>query len=245
MSSRRAALAGLIALASLPALAQNQNQAIPFSVTPQPTETDPAQGLGSRAQERQQRTRQGGAPQDTRTPERQGAASAPAGLGQQQSQADRLYVQEALALSTVSLQQSNFALSKALHPRVKLFAQFETEEQTTLTDVLHSFADPSATGSTTSGAQQAASTAPELSQQDSAAMERLSRAQGGAAFDRDYVALQIEAHRRLLALQDRYLQNASNNREMMNVARLARARIGEHLALLSTIQATIQAELGR
>jgi len=236
-------IAGLAAAFSLsalvPTLAQ-QSPAIPFSVTPQPTETNPNQGLGSNAQQRQQRTQQGGAPQDTQTPARQGQASAPA-QGQQQSQADRQYVMQVLAGSTVSLQQSNFALSKAQNPRVKMFAEFEIAEQNNLTDIMHSFADPSATASTTTGAQQAASTAPELAPEDSAAMERLSRAQPGPGFDRDYVAMQIQAHQKLLAIQENYIKNASNNREALSVARLARGQIQEHLALLQDIQK----ELGR
>ena len=83
MSSRRVVIAGFAAAFSLSALApavaqqQQRNQAIPFSVTPQPTETNPNQGLGSNVQQRQQRTQQGGAPQDTQTPARQGQASAP------------------------------------------------------------------------------------------------------------------------------------------------------------------------
>ncbi len=244
MSSRRLVIAGLAAAFSLPALAQQvqQNQAIPFSVTPQPTEGSPNQGLGSNVQQRQERTQQGGAPQDTQTPMRQGQnSSAPAGMGQQQSQADRQYVMQALAMSTVSLQQSNFAISKAQNPRVKRFAEFEIAEQNNLTEILHSFADPAATASTTTGAQQAASTAPVLPQKDSAAMERMSRAQPGAAFDQEYVALQIQGHQDLLKLQEGYLQNTSGNREMTNVARLARSQIQEHLTMLQDIQK----ELGR
>lgn len=238
MSSRRLVIAGLAAAVSLPALAQQvqQNQAIPYPVTPQPTEPNPNQGLGQNVQEREQRTRQGGAPQDTQTPARQGQASAPAGMGQQQSQADRQYIQQALALSTVSLQQSNFALSKAQNPRVKQFAEFEIAEQNLLTEIMHSFADPAATASTTTGAQQAASTAPELPQKDAAAMERMSRAQAGPAFDKDYVTLQIQGHQELLKLQEDYLRNASGNRETMNVARLARGQIQEHLAKLQNMQ---------
>ena len=246
MSSRRVVIAGFAAAFSLSALASavaqqpQQNQAIPFAVTPQPTETNPNQGLGSNAQQRQQRTQQGGAPQDTQTPARQGQASAPS-QGQQQSQADRQYIQQVLAASTVSLQQSNFALSKAQNPRVKMFAEFEIGEQNLQTDILHSFADPAATASTSTGAQQAASTAPELPQKDSQAMERLSHAQPGAAFDRDYVTLQIQGHQELLKLQEGYLQNGSGNRETANVARLARGQIQEHLTLLQDIQK----ELGR
>ncbi len=245
--SRRLVIAGLAAAVSLPAvslpaLAQQQNQAIPFSTTPQPAERQTNPALGQNAQERQQRTQQGGAPQDTQTPARQGqASSAPAAMGQQQSQADRQYIQQALALSTVSLQQSNFALSKAQNPRLKQFAEFEIGEQNLLTDIMHSFADPNATASTTAGAQAAASTAPELPQKDSQAMERLSKAQPGAAFDRDYVALQIQGHQELLKLQETYLQQSSGNRETTNLARLSRNQIQEHLTMLQDIQK----ELGR
>jgi predicted outer membrane protein len=240
--SRRLVIAGLMAAVAVPALAQQQNQSIPFSVTPQPTERQTNPALGQNAQERQQRTQQGGAPQDTQTPARQGQAnSAPAAMGQAQSQADRQYIQQALALSTVSLQQSNFALTKAQNPRVKQFAEFEVGEQNLLTEIMHSFADPNATASTTRGAQAAASTAPELPANDAQAMERLSKAAGGAAFDKDYVALQIQGHQELLKLQEDYLKQGSGNRETTNVAKLARGQIQEHLTMLQDIQK----ELGR
>ncbi len=234
--SRSFMIAGLMAAISLPALAQQQNQAITQPTTPQPAETQTNPALGQNAQQRQQRTQQGGAPQDTQTPMRQGQASAPAAMGQQQSQADRQYIQQMLALSTVSLQQSNFAHSKAQNSRVKQFADFEIAEQNLLTDIMHSFADPNATASTTQGAQQSAATAPELPQKDAQAMERLSKAQAGAAFDKDYVALQIEGHQALLKLQETQLQQASGNREMSNLAKLARGQIKEHLALLQDMQ---------
>ncbi len=234
--SRRLVIAGLMAAVAVPAFAQQQNQAIPYSVSPQPAETQPNPALGQNAQERQQRTQQGGAPQDTQTPARQGQASAPAALGQEQSQADRQYIQQALALGTVSLQQSNFALTKAQNPRVKQFAEFEIGEQNLLTEIMHSFADPNATASTTRGAQAAASTAPELPPKDAQAMERLSKAQAGPAFDRDYVALQIQGHQELLKLQETYLQQGSGNRETTNLAKLARNQIQEHLAMLQDVQ---------
>ena len=241
MSARRLMIAGIAVAFALPAFAQQQNQAIPYPVTPQPTETQPNPALGQDAEQSQRRTQQGGAPQDTRTPMRQGqAGGAPAAQGQQQSQADRQYIEQMLALSTVSLQQSNFAVSKAQDPRVKQFAEFEIEEQNNLTDVLRSFADPAATAATSAGAQASASTAPELSQGDSAAMERLSKAQPGAALDREYIAMQIQGHQKLLKLQEDNLQN-SGNREMTNIAKLARGQIKEHIAMLEDIQR----ELGR
>jgi len=234
--SRRLAIAGLMTALSLPALAQQQNPAITQPATPQRAETQVNPALGQNAQERQQRTQQGGAPQDTQTPMRQGQASAPAAMGQQQSQADRQYVQQMLALSTVSLQQSNFAHGKAQNPRVKQFAEFEIGEQNLLTDIMHSFADPNATASTTQGARQSATTAPELPQKDAQAMERLSKAQPGATFDKDYVALQIQGHQELLKLQESYLPQSAGNREMTNVAKLAQGQIKEHLVLLQDLQ---------
>jgi putative membrane protein len=239
---RRLITAALAVTLASPVLAQNQNPVSPIPVTPQGTnESRTNEALGANAQQREQRTTQGGAPQDSRTPSRQGGAQAgasggspTAADGQQQSQADRQHVTQTLAAGTVSLQSSNFAITKAQNPRVKRFAEFEIGEQNTLADVLHSFAEPSTTAST--GAKQAAATAPVLSQQASAMMERLSRAQAGPAFDRDYVAGQIQGHGELLAIQERYLQSASTNRELIAIAQMARNSIREHLALLQQIQ---------
>jgi putative membrane protein len=241
MSSRRIVITGLGLALSLPAFAQQSSPGISSPTATQPAETQANPTLGQGAQERQQRTQQGGAPQDTQTPARQGQAnSAAPAQGQQQSQADRQYIQQALAMGTVSLQQSNFAHSKAQNPRVKQFAEFEIGEQNNLADIMHSFADPGATASTTAGAQSAAATAPELPQSEAANMERLSRAQPGAAFDRDYVTLQIKGHEELLKIQENYIKS-SGNREMTNIAKLASGQIKEHLTMLQDIQK----ELGR
>lgn len=239
---RRLATAVLAVTLASPVLAQNQGPVSPIPVTPQGTNAPRTnESLGTNAQQREQRTTQGGAPQDSRTPARQGGAQAgatggspTATAGQQQTQADRQYITQTLAAGTVSLQASNFAITKAQNARVKRFAEFEIAEQNTLTDVLRSFAEPSTTAST--GAAQAAATAPVLSQQASAMMERLSRAQPGPAFDRDYVAGQVQAHQELLAIQERYAQGNSTNRELTTVARLAQSTIREHLTLLQQIQ---------
>jgi uncharacterized protein (DUF305 family) len=239
MSRRLVTIGFLAAIAATPVFAQSAPVS-PIPADPRPADTPLNQGLGSNVQQREQRVQQGGAPQDTTTPMRQGqGAAAPAGA--QQSQADMQYVQQTLAAGTVSLQQSNFALAKAQHPRVKEFANFEVAEQNALADVMHSFADPSSTASTSPGARQAASTAPEIPAADAAAMEKLSKAQPGAAFDRDYVAAQIDGHRKLLAIQETILKNGGGARETMNVAKLARGQILEHIALLQDMQK----ELGR
>jgi len=239
---RRLVTTGLAAAIVSPALAQNQGPVSPIPVTPQgTTESRPNEALGTNAQQREQRTTQGGNPQDTRTPSRQGGAqagakggSSSATAGQQTTEADRQHINDTLAAGTVALQTSNFALSKAQNPRVKRFAEFEIGEQNTLADVLHSLAEPTSTAST--GAAQAASTAPVLSQQASAMMEKLSRAQPGPSFDQDYVAGQVQGHQELLAIQERYLSSGSTNRELVAIARMAQNTIREHLTLLQQIK---------
>jgi putative membrane protein len=115
---------------------------------------------------------------------------------------------------------------------VKQFAEFEEAEQNELTEVLRSLSDPGATASTAA----AASTAPVLSGEAAQVMERFSRAQPGPGFDRDYVAAQIVTHRDLLGVQGRFLRSNPSNRELANIARLARGRVQEHLTRLETLQ---------
>jgi putative membrane protein len=236
---RRVVLAGLVAAATSPVLAQ-QAPVAPIPATPQPTEGLPNQSLGTRTQEREQRTRQGGAPQDTRSQARQGDRSSGSSetlSGQQQSEADARYIQETLAAGTVTLQASVFARDKAQLPRVRQFARFEEEEQNTLADVLHSLAGPSATAST--GRTQAATTAPELPAQASSLMERFSHAQAGPDFDRAYVTAQLQGHQDLLRIQERYLEGSRQDPDLAAIARLASGRIREHLARLQALEGQV------
>jgi putative membrane protein len=66
-------------------------------------------------------------------------------------------------------------------------------------------------------------------------MQKL-RQPSGAEFDREYLRGQIEGHRELRQIQERYLASNPQNREHMNVAKLARGQIQEHIALLDGIQ---------
>jgi putative membrane protein len=67
-------------------------------------------------------------------------------------------------------------------------------------------------------------------------MQSLQQAKAGADFDRMYIQGQIQGHQELLQIQERYLQANSRNREHVNVAKLARGHIKEHLAMLQDIQ---------
>lgn len=257
---RRLALAGLVAAATLPAAAQTGAPVSPIPVQPVPAETQPQGRAGTpdaarSDQERIQRTQQGGAPQDTTSQGRQGAASQ--GQGPQRaaraSPAETEYVQQTLTVGTVTLQAANFAESKAQHPRVQRFAAFERAEQNVLFEVLHALADPAATASTNLGAAraasqnapqtsgQAAATAPVIPPESADAMERMSRAATGPAFDREFVALALDRHRAALQIQERYLASNPPNREQASIAKMVRSQIREHIAELESIQA----ELGR
>src|SRR3712207_5031112 len=121
---RRIVLAGLAAAAATPAFAQTQQPA-PIQATPQPAGDRP----GSAAA---------------------GAHASAAPMGQAEVQ----HLQETLATGTVALQTSEIALQKAQNPKVKQFAQFERDEQTTIAEVLRSIQEPAATAS--SGAASAA-----------------------------------------------------------------------------------------
>jgi putative membrane protein len=159
------------------------------------------------------------------------------GAAGQMGQAEVQHMQQTLAAGTVALQTSEIALQKAQHPNVKQFAQFEREEQTTLAEILRSMQEPAATAS---GGSAGAGTAPEIPADKASMMQQLQQAQAGAEFDRMYIQGQIQGHQELLQIQERYLQSNSRNREHVNVAKLARGRIQEHIVELQGIQQALR-----
>jgi predicted outer membrane protein len=243
----RVVFASLAALLAASASAQ-QAPVSPIPATPVPAETQANPALVTPQDQRQQRLQTPGAPQDTgvkaeRTGRPQQQAQAPQG-----SQADAQHIRQMLAMGTVTLQASTLARTKAQNEQVKRFAAFEEAEQNTLSDVIHSLAEPATTASTSQETVQAtaqnaprspaeaAATAPVIPDQDAAMLDRLSQAQPGRDFDRDYVRLQMERHQDLLASQDRYLGSNPPNRELTSIAKLARVQIREHLTLLQDLQ---------
>lgn len=253
---------GLIAVLAYPALAQapDQGPVSTIPVNPVPAETTPGGALAApdaaRAnQDRINRTQGGGSPADTTSARRQGQAAsdnrAPNPSPQaarQASQADTQYITAALAAGTVTFQAANFAADKAVDERVQRFAAFERDEQSTMFDVLHSLTDPTATSSTNRQAadattqgtprnpSEAAATAPVLSNEASAAMERMSRAERGPAFDRAFVELQLDQHRQLLQVHQRYLAANPQNPGHAAIAKLAQGTIQQHIAQLEKIR---------
>lgn len=119
-----------------------------------------------------------------------------------------------------ALESSNIALKKAANAKVKQFAQFEHDEQTTIAEILKMM-DPSL-----------GTAKPDGKMAD--VIQRLNGMSGGD-FDKAYVAAQIEGHNVLLAIQEDYIKTG-RNREHMGIAKLARGQIKEHLVLLSDLQ---------
>jgi predicted outer membrane protein len=142
-------------------------------------------------------------------------AAPAAGMGE----AEKDHALKTAMAGMASLQMADLALQKAHEARVKDFAQFEHDEQTTVADILKSM-DSSLTPP-----------AP-----DAATAQTIDKLRGlsGAAFDKAFVAGQIEGHQKLLAIQEDYLK-AGRDRETINATKLMRGMIREHLVLLGEL----------
>jgi len=156
----------------------------------------------------------------------------------QMGQAEMQHMQQTMQLGQMALETSRLAQQKAKNENLKQFAQFEVEEQTTLAQILQSMMEPQ----TTSGTGQQGNAAPANMQMDAKSREMVQKLQQASAdaFDKEYLQGQIQGHRDLLQVQERYLQSNSQNREHMAVARLARGRIQEHIVLLEDMQKIVK-----
>ena len=164
-----------------------------------------------------------------------GASGASRMGGQPMTQADMQHMQQTMQLGMVALETSRIAQQKAQNADLKQFATFEVQEQTTLSEVLHSMMEPAAT-SATGAASGASAPAMQMDAQSREMIQRLQNTQAGEAFDRQYLQGQMEGHSGLLQVQTQYLQSNPQNREHVNVAKMARGMITEHIALLEEIQ---------
>jgi putative membrane protein len=172
-----------------------------------------------------------------------GTTTGSARSGSSMSQADMQHLQQTMMLGMVALETSKVALEKARNEDLKQFAKFETDEQTTLSEVMRSIMDPSATaaagavnpGPSTSAAAPTGGMTMQMDAKGREMVQKLNQA-SGSEFDREYLQGQMQGHRDLLQVQERYLQSNPQDREHMNVAKMARGMIREHIALLEDIQ---------
>lgn len=121
----------------------------------------------------------------------------------------------------VALQTSDVALEKARNAKVKEFAKFEHDEQTTVAEILKSMAPNMPP--------------PMLDPKMAEMVQMLKGMAAGAAFDKAYVTGQIEGHEMLLKIQEDYIK-AGKNREQLGVAKLVRGMVKEHLVLLGDLR---------
>jgi putative membrane protein len=178
----------------------------------------------------------------TTAPAGQGAGTAAGGglynqSAGQMSQAEQQWMQQTMATGMVALETSKIALQKAQNADVKMFAKFESDEQQGLAEVLRSMQEP-ATASSGSAADTTASAgaAPQTDAKHREMVQKLQQASAGAAFDKEYLQGQLQGHRELLQIQDNFIKSGSRNREAVNVAKLARGRIQEHIELIQSIE---------
>jgi putative membrane protein len=162
--------------------------------------------------------------------------------GGQMGQAEMQHMQQTMQLGMMAMETSRIAMNKVRNEDLKRFANFEVQEQTTLSEVLRSMMDPGATAATGSAATQPAHAGMAM-QMDAGArdmMQKLQNQQAGPEFDKMYLEGQLQGHRNLLQVQERYLQSNPQNREHMNVAKMARGHISEHIAMLEQMQKTMR-----
>ncbi|HEY3719725.1 MAG TPA: DUF4142 domain-containing protein [Roseiarcus sp.] len=131
-------------------------------------------------------------------------------------EAEKKYILETLQVGTMSLEASRLAVTRAKEANVKQFANFEVAEQETIGEILK----PLAAGGPPADPMQAS------------LMKKLEGA--GGDFDRDYVKAEIEGHNKLLQIQEAYIA-VGRNKSQVDIARLARGMIKEHLTLLADI----------
>ena len=160
------------------------------------------------------------------------AGSMPDGA-HQMGQAEMKHMQDTLMAGMVALETSNVALEKARGAEVKQFAKFEKAEQEGIADVLKSMMDPAGTASTPG--QPPMPMPMRLEGEKAQMVQKMKDMQAGANFDKEYIQGQIQGHQELLRIQETYLQNG-RNREHINVAKLARGHIKEHIEELQDIE---------
>ena len=152
---------------------------------------------------------------------------------------DEQYVRETSAIGSLSLAVSRLAQEKAQTDDLKEFAQLEAAEQETLADVLKSLGNPGPIDGTVKPPSDA-EVEQHLDRRGREKLEKMRAAPAGTEFDREYLAAQATGHLELLRIQETYLNSGRNNRDFINVAKLARSMIKEHLQLLADIESEIE-----
>jgi putative membrane protein len=148
---------------------------------------------------------------------------------------DDAYIRQTLAAGHLLLALSRMAQAKLQADDLREFAQLETAEQETLADVFTSLRNPAPTDRTMKPQGGA-----EAEQRGRDELEKMRRVPAGSEFDRQYLEAQTSGHLELLQIQEAYLNSGRNNLNLLNLAKLARTTIREHLQLLADLESEIE-----
>ncbi|MFK4771518.1 DUF4142 domain-containing protein [Rhizobium sp. ZW T2_16] len=151
-------------------------------------------------------------------------------------EAEKKHADETKKVSSLSLATSRVAAEKASDPMVKEFAKWEVAEQETIGDILKSMemdGKPEGALKPPSDSEVQAM----LDAEGKASLQKL-KATSGAAFDKVYISAQLDGHKKLLAIQEDYLK-VGQNREHLNVTKLARGQIKEHIDHLDMLRSKL------
>jgi putative membrane protein len=159
------------------------------------------------------------------------------GAADQPGPAEQKHMQDTMKTGALSLATSRIAVQKAQNASLKQFAQFEVTEQETIAEVLKSMQGANIT--TGQGAATNAEARDQLDEKGRQMLQKLQSAKAGAEFDKEYLNGQVDGHKQLLATQEVYIKSGQV-REAVNVAKLARGQIKEHLTLLDTINGQLK-----
>lgn len=147
--------------------------------------------------------------------------------------AEQKHMMDTMAAGSMSLAASRVAVKKARDEDVKQFAEFEVAEQETIADVLMSMKDPGkASGKMNPPSD--AEVRKNIPQDDQAMLQKMEQ-MDGKEFEAAYVKAQTDGHQKLLRIQEEYLASGKDLAHI-NIAKLARGQIKEHLQLLADLR---------
>ncbi len=151
------------------------------------------------------------------------------------SDAVKTHIRDTMTVGSQSLMISRIAQGKLKHPMGRQFAGFEAAEQDGIADVLKSRTAPGAKPSGTIAPPTDAEVEANLDADGRAAVAKFRDMAAGPEFEKSYIQAEIEGHKKLLGIQDTYLQVADDETET-DIAKLAKGRIQEHLVILGDIE---------
>jgi putative membrane protein len=136
------------------------------------------------------------------------------------------YVTQTLTVGTLALKSSQVEADKASDAMVKEFANLEIGEQTAVAQVLSS--------------TEAGKTPPELPKEDADKLADLQNKEAGADFDKAYIQMQLDGHKKLLDIQ-KSMSGGNEPTVEVITAKLAEQAVTSHIAALNHINEVLNA----